>query len=77
MTAGFDCDDSGDRPGDDDDMQQQSEEPNWYRYALNVPMAWNNGDRIVYCSMKPNLAGGMLEMIAGEPQPEMFYRLLG
>ena len=77
MTAGFDCDDSGDRPGDEDVMQQQSEEPNWYRYALNVPMAWNNGDRIVYCSMKPNLAGGMLEKIAGEPQPEMFYRLLG
>lgn len=77
MTAGFDCDDSGDRPGDEDVMQQQSQEPNWYRYALNVPMAWNNGDKIVYCSMKPNLAGGMLEKIAGEPQPEMFYRLLG
>ena len=76
MTAGFDCDDSGDRPGDEDVMQQQTAEPNWYRYALNVPMAWNNGDKIVYCSMKPNLAGGMLEKIAGEPQPEMFYRLL-
>jgi CubicO group peptidase (beta-lactamase class C family) len=76
MTAGFDCDDSGDRPGDEDVMQQQSEEPSWYRYALNVPMAWNNGDKIVYCSMKPNLAGGMLEKISGEPQPEMFYRLL-
>jgi CubicO group peptidase (beta-lactamase class C family) len=76
MTAGFDCDDSGDRPGDEDVMQQQSEEPNWYRYSLNVPMAWNNGDKIVYCSMKPNLAGGILEKIAGEPQPELFYRLL-
>jgi len=76
MTAGFDCDDSGDRPGDEDVMQQQTEEPNWYTYALNVPMAWNNGDKIVYCSMKPNLAGGMLEKIAGEPQPELFYRLL-
>ena len=77
MTAGFDCDDSGDRPGDEDVMQQQGEEPNWYRYALNVPMAWNSGDKIVYCSMKPNLAGGMLEKIAREPQVEMFYRLLG
>jgi CubicO group peptidase (beta-lactamase class C family) len=77
MTAGFDCDDSGDRPGDEDVMQQQTDEPDWYRYALNVPMARNNGDKIVYCSMKPNLAGGVLEKIAGEPQPEMFYRLLG
>jgi CubicO group peptidase (beta-lactamase class C family) len=76
MTAGFDCDDSGDRPGDEDVMQQQTDEPNWYRYALNVPMAWNSGDKIVYCSMKPNLAGGMLEKIAGEPQAELFHRLL-
>ena len=76
MTAGFDCDDSGDRPGDEDVMQQQTREPDWYRYSLNVPMAWNSGDKIVYCSMKPNLAGGMLEKISGEPMPEMFYRLV-
>lgn len=76
MTAGFDCDDSGDRPGDEDPMQQQTKEPDWYRYSLNVPMAWNSGERIVYCSMKPNLAAGMLEKVAGEPLPEMFYRLV-
>jgi CubicO group peptidase (beta-lactamase class C family) len=76
MTAGFDCDDSGDRPGDEDVMQQQTTEPDWYRYSLKAPMAWNNGDRIVYCSMKPNLAAGMLERIAGEPLPELFYRLV-
>jgi CubicO group peptidase (beta-lactamase class C family) len=76
MTAGFDCDDSGERPGDEDPMQEQTAEPNWYRYSLNVPMAWNSGEKIVYCSMKPNLAAGMLEKIAGEPLPEMFYRLV-
>jgi CubicO group peptidase (beta-lactamase class C family) len=76
MTAGFDCDDSGERPGDEDPMQEQTKEPDWYRYSLNVPMAWNNGDKLVYCSMKPNLAAGMLEKIAGEPLPEMFYRLV-
>ncbi len=76
MTAGFDCNDSGDRPGDEDVMQDQTGEPDWYRYSLNVPMAWNNGDKIVYCSMKPNLAAGMLEKIAGEPLPELFYRLI-
>jgi CubicO group peptidase (beta-lactamase class C family) len=57
-------------------MQQQAKEPDWYRYSLAIPMAWNSGDRIVYCSMKANLAGGMLEKIAGEPLPEMFYRLV-
>lgn len=76
MTAGFDCDDSGDRPGDEDPMQEQTAEPDWYRYSLNVPMAWNSGEQIVYCSMKPNLAAGMLEKIAGEPLPEMFHRLV-
>jgi len=76
MTAGFDCDDSGDRPGDEDVFQQQTKEPDWYRYMLNVPMAWSSGDNIVYCSGKPNLAGGMLEKIAGEPLPEMFHRLV-
>ena len=77
MTAGFDCDDSGDRPGDEDVFQQQDKQPNWYQYMLDVPMAWNSGDKIVYCSGKPNLAGGMLEKIAGEPMPEMFDRLIG
>jgi CubicO group peptidase (beta-lactamase class C family) len=76
MTAGFDCDDSGERPGDEDLMQEQTEEPDWYRYSLNVPMAWDSGEKIVYCSMKPNLAAGMLEKIAGEPLPELFYRLV-
>lgn len=76
MTAGFDCDDSGERPGDEDPMQEQTAEPDWYRYSLNVPMAWNSGEQIVYCSMKPNLAAGMLEKIADEPLPEMFYRLV-
>ena len=76
MTAGFDCDDSGERPGDEDTMQEQTAEPDWYRYSLNVPMAWTSGEQIVYCSMKPNLAAGMLERIAGEPLPEMFYRLV-
>ena len=78
MTAGFDCDEdtSGDRPGDEDVFQQQTKEADWYRYMLNVPMAWNSGEKIVYCSGKPNLAGEMLEKIAGEPLPEMFHRLV-
>ncbi|HEX6604689.1 MAG TPA: serine hydrolase domain-containing protein [Sphingomicrobium sp.] len=76
MTAGFDCNDSGERPGDEDVMQQQTRETDWHRYSLGVPMAWNNGDKIVYCSMKPNLAAGMLERISGEPLPEMFDRLV-
>jgi len=77
MTAGFDCDDSGERPGDEDVFQQQDKQPDWYKYMLEVPMAWNSGDKIVYCSGKPNLAAGMLQKLAGEPLPELFDRLIG
>lgn len=76
MTAGFDCDDSGERPGDEDVMQEQTTQPDWYRYALAVPLIRDAGEKIVYCSMKPNLAAGMLEKIAGEPLPELFERLI-
>jgi len=57
-------------------MQSQTAEPDWYRYTLNVPMLTAPGDTIVYCSIEPNLAGGMLRKIAREPLPEMFYRLV-
>lgn len=76
MTAGFDCDDSKMRPGAEDVMQEQTDEPDWYRYTLNVPMAYAPGEQIIYCSAEANLAAGMLERVAGEPLPEMFERLV-
>jgi CubicO group peptidase (beta-lactamase class C family) len=75
MTAGYDCA-SDSAAGNEDLMQSQSDEPDWYRYTLNVPMLTAPGDTIVYCSIEPNLAGGMLRKIAGEPLAEMFYRLI-
>lgn len=75
MTAGYNCA-ADDAPGNEDVMQEQREEPDWYRYTLNVPMLTAPGDTIVYCSIEANLAGGMLQKIAGEPLPEMFYRLV-
>lgn len=76
MTAGYDCDDSGDRPGDEDVMQDQTQEPDWHRFTLAVPMVRAPGEAIVYCSIEPNLALGMLERVAGEPLPELFHRLV-
>jgi CubicO group peptidase (beta-lactamase class C family) len=75
MTGGYDCA-ADSAPGNEDVMQSQTAEPDWYRYTLNVPMLTAPGDTIVYCSIEPNLAGGMLRKIAGEPLPEMFYRLV-
>jgi CubicO group peptidase (beta-lactamase class C family) len=75
MSAGYDCA-SDSAPGNEDVMQSQTAEQDWYRYTLNVPMLTAPGDTIVYCSIEPNLAGGMLSKISGEPLPEMFYRLV-
>ena len=77
MTAGFFCDDNNpEAPGNEDLMQEQTAEPDWYRYTLNVPMVSQPGEKIVYCSAEANLAGGMLERIAGEPLPDLFDRLV-
>jgi CubicO group peptidase (beta-lactamase class C family) len=77
MTAGYDCDDNeSSAPLSEDAMQEQTEEPDWYRYTLNAPMANMPGEKIVYCSAVSNLAGGVLSKVAGEPLPELFHRLL-
>jgi CubicO group peptidase (beta-lactamase class C family) len=77
MTAGFDCDDNdSSAPLNEDAMQEQQQEPDWYRYTLNAPMASTPGEKIVYCSAVANLAGGVLSKIAGEPLPELFHRLI-
>jgi CubicO group peptidase (beta-lactamase class C family) len=78
MTAGYDCDDNdSSAPLNEDAMQEQDDEPDWYRYTLDVPMVSTPGDKLVYCSAVANLAGGVLSKIANEPLPELFYRLLG
>jgi CubicO group peptidase (beta-lactamase class C family) len=77
MTAGFDCNDADESaPGNEDRMQNQTEEPDWYLYTLRVPLISTPGDKILYCSCEPNLAAGMLEKVAKEPLPELFDRLV-
>jgi CubicO group peptidase (beta-lactamase class C family) len=77
MTAGFDCNDADESaPGNEDRMQNQTEEPDWYLYTLKIPLISTPGDKILYCSCEPNLAAGMLEKIAKEPLPELFDRLV-
>jgi CubicO group peptidase (beta-lactamase class C family) len=57
-------------------MQNQTEEPDWYRYILRLPMDRVPGEKIVYCSVDAHLAGGVLAKVAGEPLPELFDRLV-
>lgn len=74
MTSGLDCDDNDDgNPGNEDNMQQQSKQPDWYKYTLDVPMARDpGGDKAVYCSAGMNLVGGVVRNATGTELPEYF-----
>lgn len=77
MSSGFYCDDNDDKaPGNEDTMQDQDAQPDWYRYALDLPMAMAPGMQSIYCSTNPNLAGGMLAKMTGEPLEDAFDRLI-
>ena len=76
MTSGLACDDNDeDTPGNEDVMQSQSDQPDWYHYTLDLPMASMPGGRnAVYCSAGINLLGGVLRNGAGVELPEFFQR---
>jgi CubicO group peptidase (beta-lactamase class C family) len=77
MSSGFFCDDTNDdAPGNEDKMQEQSDEPDWYRYTLDVPQATPPGEKSVYCSASANLALGMVATATHESPLDLFDRLL-
>ena len=78
MSSGYFCDDDNeDAPGSEDRMQDQTEEPDFYRYTLKVPMATPPGEKAVYCSANANLALGMVGRATGQSQLDTFDRLIG
>jgi CubicO group peptidase (beta-lactamase class C family) len=77
MSSGLDCDDADpDSPGAEDTMQQQSAQPDWYRYTLDLKMVRNPGEKAVYCSTNPNLMGGVLARATGRWLPDLFHEQL-
>lgn len=77
MSSGLYCDDRDpEAPGNEDAMQEQQEEPDWYRYALGVPMAGEPGEDAVYCSANSNLIGAVLAAASGEPLERLIDRLI-
>jgi len=77
MSSGFHCDDrDSNAPGNEDVMQNQTAQPDWYRYALDLPMAGAPGETAIYCSTNPNLAGGVLAKATGERLEDSFDRLI-
>lgn len=77
MTGGHFCDDNDENaPGNEDKMQDQDRERDWYRYILALPMDRTPGERLVYCSVDAHLAGGVLAKAVNEALPELFDRLV-
>ena len=76
-STGLACDDNDDdSPGNEDTMQSQRGQPDWYRYTLELPMAHKPGTVYAYCSGGTNLAGGVIARTTGGWLPELFDRWL-
>jgi CubicO group peptidase (beta-lactamase class C family) len=77
MSSGYFCDDGNDdAPGNEETMWNQTDEPDFYRYTMSVPMATPPGEKAVYCSASPNLALGMVGRATGEFPIYSFDRLI-
>lgn len=76
-TSGLACNDNdNDSPGNEGTMQSQQQEPDWWKYTLNLPMAHDPGNRYAYCSANTNLVGGALTSATRTWLPELFDRTI-
>ena len=74
-TSGLACDDNEEAsPGNEDRMSGQSAQPDWWRYTLDLPMAYEPGTHYAYCSANTNLTGAALTRATGTWLPEFFDR---
>jgi CubicO group peptidase (beta-lactamase class C family) len=62
MQSGLACDDNDDSsPGNEDRMYSQTAQPDYYKFALDLPMVAAPGSgTAVYCTSGMNLAGGAI-----------------
>lgn len=78
MTSGLECDDNDfeNSAGNEDRMLSQDQEPDWHRYAWQLPMVREPGAAGVYCSAGINLLGGPLAAATGQWIPDFFATAL-
>lgn len=74
-SSGLDCNDNDENSlGNEDRMQNQTAQPDWWRYTLDLPMVHPPGTRYAYCSANMNLVGAGLTEASGTWLPELFDR---
>ena len=73
MQSGYACDDNDDNsPGNEDAMQSQTKQPDWYKYTLDLPMAADPGTKAVYCTAGINLLGAIVARSTKQWLPAYF-----
>jgi hypothetical protein len=76
-TSGLACNDNDDASqGNEGMMQGQNTQPNWWRFALDLPVAHPAGARYAYCTAGMNLVGAALHRATGESVAPLFHRLI-
>lgn len=74
-SAGLACNDYDETsPGNEGTMWRQQGEPNYWKYTLDLPQAFDPGTRYAYCSANINLVGGALAAATGTWLPQLFHR---
>ena len=78
MTAGNACDDNNDDSlGNEDKMQSDQTQKDWYKYSLDLPMLKDpGGEDAIYCSGDLNLVGGAVAAATHRWLPEFFDEAL-
>jgi CubicO group peptidase (beta-lactamase class C family) len=77
MSSGLDCDDADDNsPGREDFMTDESGATDYYKYTMDLKMIREPGEKAVYCSVNPNLAGGVLKHASRRSLPDLMQELV-
>jgi CubicO group peptidase (beta-lactamase class C family) len=77
MSSGIDCDDNDDKsPGNESAIIDQTDELDYYRLILRLGTIREPGEKQVYCSINPHLAGGVLKKASGRSLPDLFSELV-
>ncbi|HEY5087938.1 MAG TPA: serine hydrolase, partial [Gemmatimonadaceae bacterium] len=72
-SSGLACDDDDDAsPGNEDRLQTQKAQPDWYRYTLELPVVHQPGTLYAYCSAGLNLAAGVIARATKSWLPAFF-----
>jgi CubicO group peptidase (beta-lactamase class C family) len=75
MSTGLACDENDDNsPGNEDTMQNQTAQNDWYKFILDLPMVRSSGETYAYCSGTVNLLGGVVRNTTHMWLPDFFQK---